>query len=66
MMLSASGNGGSELRCLECNAVADEAAQGWRLYLVDENDHYRERPESPLLLAYCRECAEREFENVHR
>ena len=43
------------MTCAECGATADENARGWRAYRGDEPD------ESPLLVFYCPECAEREF-----
>jgi hypothetical protein len=47
----------TELVCAECGASAENRARGWRMYradLEDENDH-------PELVAYCPECAAREF-----
>jgi hypothetical protein len=39
------------LTCIECDEVARGDATGWRAYLTDERE----------LVAYCPECAEREF-----
>jgi hypothetical protein len=42
------------LRCLECGRAWLEPAERWRLYLTCE--------EPPGHLAYCPDCAEREFD----
>jgi hypothetical protein len=41
------------LRCLECGRAWLEPQERWRLYLT--------REEPPQALAYCPQCAEREF-----
>jgi hypothetical protein len=41
------------LVCVECGAVADATAYGWRMYLTDDD------PPSPA--SFCPECAEAEF-----
>ena len=46
------------LQCLECGAVSDEDARGWRAYIgggFDDDD--------PLEVGiYCPACSEREFQ----
>jgi hypothetical protein len=43
------------LSCVECHAVSDETASGWRGFLTD--DEYE--PAEVLIL--CPDCAQREF-----
>ena len=43
------------LKCLECGAVSDDSARGWRAYLSYFDD------ESVEVCVYCPACAEREF-----
>jgi hypothetical protein len=40
------------LVCLECGTHSDEAAQGWRAFLMDDR-----------VAVYCGECAEAEFDD---
>jgi hypothetical protein len=43
--------------CVECGAVADDRAEGWRALLggvPGEDDH-------EYVVVYCAQCAEREF-----
>jgi len=46
-----------ELRCEECDAVADGFEPGWSAFYVQDPE---EDPE-PFLVTYCATCAEREF-----
>lgn len=41
------------LICQECAAHTDEAAQGWRAFLTDDDQ----------VAVYCGECAEAEFDD---
>jgi hypothetical protein len=41
------------LRCQECRQEAVGRAEGWRAYLLDDQEH--------RVIVYCCECAEREF-----
>ena len=41
------------LVCLECGTHSDEAARGWRAFLMDDDQ----------VAVYCGECAEAEFDN---
>jgi hypothetical protein len=43
------------LKCLECGAVSDDSARGWRAYLSRFDDKPVE------VCVYCPACAEREF-----
>ena len=53
----------TSLRCEECGAVAHEAARGWRAVRVPLVDDMEEvEAHGPReLVAYCPECARREF-----
>lgn len=51
--------------CVECGAVADEEARGWRAYRADlardgEDDASAE--DFPAVVYYCPACAAREFD----
>jgi hypothetical protein len=48
----------TRLRCAENGAEADENAEGWRVYRADLPNEGR-----PELVAYCAECAAREFDD---
>jgi len=43
----------TEVKCIECHKVWVLPWERWRLYLTDERQ--------PKPVAYCPECAEREF-----
>jgi Zn finger protein HypA/HybF involved in hydrogenase expression len=45
------------LRCNECKAVADDAAEGWQAHLAYDP---REDEES-FVVFFCPDCASREF-----
>jgi hypothetical protein len=45
------------LRCVECGALSDGDADGWRAYRV----YVEEDGEPPELAIYCRPCARLEF-----
>ena len=45
------------LVCVECDAVSNERAWGWRAYRMDDP----EQGNFPALALYCPTCAEREF-----
>ena len=47
----------AQLVCVECGAVACGGARGWRAVLADD-----EEDPPPEIVAYCPECAEREFD----
>jgi hypothetical protein len=47
------------LRCAECDAVADDDADGWRIYRADIPDE----DDEPELVAYCPRYASREFDS---
>ena len=47
--------------CWECLTVADERARGWRAYRDDVAGEDIE----PILLFYCPNCAEREFDGPY-
>ena len=42
-----------QLRCVECGAEGDGAAEGWKTYLTDDDP--------PEAVTYCPDCAAREF-----
>ena len=42
-----------ELTCIECRRTWLELAERWRVYLTDDDP--------PEAVAYCPDCAEREF-----
>jgi hypothetical protein len=46
------------LVCVECGATADRDAERWRVYRADLPDE----DEQPELVAYCPDCAAREFD----
>jgi hypothetical protein len=46
------------LVCVECEGQAPPDAPGWRAYLVGVGDEVDENEE---VVAYCPECAKREF-----
>jgi hypothetical protein len=45
------------LFCVECGALSDRKALGWRAYIafIEEDD------EPPEVAVYCPDCVEREF-----
>ena len=45
------------LRCVECGAIADVEARGWRAFIA----HNPDEDELPEIAVYCPDCAEREF-----
>jgi hypothetical protein len=45
-----------ELRCVECDALADAEARGWRVMHAKSDD-----PDIDVVVGYCPTCAEREF-----
>ena len=45
------------LVCVECSALSNEHAGGWRAYRMDDP----EQGDLPGLAFYCPSCAEREF-----
>jgi|SoiMethySBSTD1v2_1073268.scaffolds.fasta_scaffold4736633_1 hypothetical protein len=47
----------ARLKCLECGAVSDESARGWRAYLGGGHED-----DGPLEVGiYCPDCSQREF-----
>jgi hypothetical protein len=48
------------MTCVECGAVADEGADGWRGYRTDLAES-ADDDTVPAVMVYCPECAEREF-----
>jgi hypothetical protein len=48
----------TDLLCVECGAIADEKAKGWRMCRTNAPD----LNEQPDLAAYCPKCAAREFD----
>ena len=53
--------------CIECGAVADEEAHGWRAYRADltaeAEDEDTSASDVPALVYYCPDCAAREFDD---
>jgi hypothetical protein len=47
----------ARLQCLECSAISDESARGWRAYVGGG-----EEPDDPVEVGiYCPSCSQREF-----
>jgi DNA-directed RNA polymerase subunit RPC12/RpoP len=46
--------GRRELVCVECGTTAPPGADGWRVYLTDDE---------PETAVYCPHCAQREFDS---
>ena len=51
------------MTCEECEAVADDHAEGWRVYVIGDELEIIDHPIAgeARVLFYCPSCAEREF-----
>jgi hypothetical protein len=56
---AASSDATAALECLECGAVADEFAPGWRAYV---GGAFADDDAAVVIGIYCPACSQREFE----